>query len=162
MDTPSPPPRSFRPTSTTPGVWLRPARNEDYDFLYNLHRLALGTCISRLWGWDDARQEERFRQKFDPAKHRVIRFEDEDIGRLDVEDCGDHVKLSYIALLPGFQHKGIGADLVRSVVALAHAQDLPVRLQTLRTNPAGPFYERLGFHVTDRDSERVYFEASPH
>ena len=77
------------------------------------------------------------------------------IGRLTVEDKTDHVFLAYIALLPACQNRGIGSEIIRSVMVEAKARGKPVMLTVLKPNPVKALYERLGFVVTESDDIRV-------
>lgn len=52
-----------------------------------------------------------------------------------------------ICIAPEHQRKGIGTEVIRSIVAEAINQTLPIRLSVLKVNPARALYERLGFKV---------------
>ena len=59
---------------------------------------------------------------------------------------GPHWYLFVIGIDPDLQGQGIGARMIRHMLARTDREDLPVFLQA--PNPAVvPFYERLGFHV---------------
>lgn len=60
----------------------------------------------------------------------------------------DRVWLARIAIVPVSQRRGIGTTILRSVLAQAASQGLPVMLQVLKVNPAWQLYERLGFVIT--------------
>jgi len=132
---------------------LRPATARDTELLWRIQRLALGAYVTAVFGTDEAEQRRFFDEHFRVEAHEVIRVGGEDAGYLFYETRGEHVYLGNIALLPAFQNRGVGAEVVRHVVAQANALGLPVRLQVLRSNPARNFYERLGFEqVGETDS----------
>lgn len=126
---------------------LRPATSRDTELLWRIQRLALGSYVTAIFGTDEAAQRSFFDDHFSVEAHEVIRVEGQDAGYLLYETRGDHVYLANVALLPEFQRRGVGAEVVRHVVAQANALGLPVRLQVLRSNPARNFYERLGFEL---------------
>ncbi len=40
---------------------LRPATDDDYEFLYQLHAATIKPAVEATWGWDEVCQQERFR-----------------------------------------------------------------------------------------------------
>jgi ribosomal protein S18 acetylase RimI-like enzyme len=123
---------------------LRPATDEDRDFLFRLRAAALGPYVAQIWGWNEDEQRERFERGFDPTHYRIVQVV-EDIGAIEVERREHEYYLSNIELLPEHQEKGIGSELIRSVIDEADRQNLPVILQVFKINPARSLYERLGF-----------------
>ncbi len=79
-------------------IRLRQSTQEDYDFLYTLHRAALKDYVDQIWGWDEAWQAAHFLEKFDLSAKRIIQQDGEDIGCMAVMDEDDHIFLSYLAL----------------------------------------------------------------
>jgi ribosomal protein S18 acetylase RimI-like enzyme len=128
---------------------LRPATQDDYDFLWRLHRATMQDYVDRIWGWDDAWQAQRFSEHFNPAKLRIIMVNDVRAGCLFVERCDDLIFLNVIEIAPEFQNRGIGSRLIHDFQNEAEAQGIPVQLQVLRANPARRLYERLGFVAID-------------
>jgi ribosomal protein S18 acetylase RimI-like enzyme len=59
------------------------------------------------------------------------------------------------------QNSGIGTEVVKSFIAQAQEQRLPLCLSVLKVNPARQWYERLGFRVTDASKYHYHmkFEA---
>ena len=141
---------------------LRPATDDDFAFLFGLHRAAMGQYIETIWGWHDDWQEEYFRRKFDPSARQVIQVEGRDAGVVVVEQRPDEVYLSLIELLPEFQQRGIGTQIVNDIKATAHNAGLPVTLHVLRTNEqARRLYERLGFQVIGDEEVRLHMICEP-
>jgi ribosomal protein S18 acetylase RimI-like enzyme len=129
-------------------IRLRDAKPGDYDFLYNLHREALLPSIDLTWGWEEEWQIKHFREHFDPAIRKIIQVQGEDIGCISVQDQGDSLFIAYIAILPTYQRRGIGTYLIRNIIQEAEKRKIPIRIQTLKVNPARELYERLGFRIT--------------
>jgi ribosomal protein S18 acetylase RimI-like enzyme len=147
------------PTRPISAVTTRPATQADYQFLYTLHKLALGPYVEATWGWDEASQGKRFRDAWEPTANQVVLLHGEPIGCLRVEDPDDHVFVHSIALLPEHQRHGLGASRLRQVQASAATRGLPVRLHVLKVNPARALYERLGFAVVGEDDVRWHMES---
>ena len=126
---------------------LRPATEADRDFLYRLHVATIKEYVEPVWGWDDAFQEARFRQRFDPDECQVIAVDREDVGVLQVERRETEVFLGNIRIAPGRQRRGLGTAVIQGVLAQAERDGLPVALQVLKVNPAKRLYKRLGFVV---------------
>lgn len=127
---------------------FRPATADDYAFLYALHVAAMKEYVARTWGWDDAWQEQFFAEHFDPAAVSMIVVDGAVIGAIAVEWQTNAAFISSIEILPDYQGRGIGAAVIRGVIAEADARGLPVALRVLKINPAQRLYARLGFQRT--------------
>jgi ribosomal protein S18 acetylase RimI-like enzyme len=136
----------------------RQATPEDLAALYDLHKQALGPHVQETWGWDEAWQASCFRDRFDPTKIQVLQRGSLDIGALRFRYEEDATHLDYIALAAQHQRQGIGAAIVRGIMAEAEAAGLPVRLSVLKANPATKLYERLGLRTTHSDDHRHFME----
>lgn len=134
---------------------LAPVAPDDLPWLFELHKAALKEYVEQIWGWDEAWQRDYFFKTLNLADSRLILLGEERIGRLTVEEKPDHIFLAYIALLPAHQGKGIGTEVIRSVMAEAKEKGKPVILSVLKPNPAKALYERLGFIITTSDNVRT-------
>ena len=126
---------------------LRPARDDDFEFLFRLKAVALGPYVAKVWGWNEDEQRQRFARQFDTARYQIV-LREKDIGVVAVEEREHEIYLSNIELLPEYQRKGIGTALIGEVLAQADRKGLPVALQVFKINPARHLYERLGFEIT--------------
>lgn len=141
---------------------LRPATADDYDFLFALHRSAMRPYIEALWGWHEEWQAEYFLKKFDPATRKVIVIDGVDAGVLVVEERPDEVYVGLIELLPPYQGRGIGTEILRQLAADAHRRGLPLALHVLTTNePAQRLYKRLGFTPVAEEEHRRRMILAP-
>jgi ribosomal protein S18 acetylase RimI-like enzyme len=138
---------------------LRATKPEDFDFLYCLHRAAIKDYVAQIWGWDEAWQEERFRQQFNPSAYQIIISQDQDVGMLSVRETPSEIFLSNIEVLPEFQGQGIGSSAIRLVLEDAERRGKPVMLQVLKINPARRLYERLGFWVIGETATHYLMKA---
>jgi GNAT superfamily N-acetyltransferase len=63
-------------------------------------------------------------------------------------DAGAELYLSMLILLPAYQSRGIGAGLLKQLLAMSHAKGCTMFLRVFRTNGhARRFYEREGWFV---------------
>ena len=138
---------------------LRQATPADIQRVRELKFSGLRPYVEELWGWDADDQENRFRASFVPDRQQIIRYQNEDVGMLQVEDREDSVFLVGIYVAAGHRSKGLGSAVIRDVLALAARAGKPVKLRVLRPNPARALYERLGFRVTEESETRFSMEA---
>lgn len=148
--------------ATETSYTLRRAKEEDYDFLFALHRATMRPYVEATWGWHDDWQEEYFRRKFDARKRQIIQVNGRDIGVLVVEQLSDELYLGLIEITPVYQGRGIGSAVVGELKRRAEAQHMALTLHVLRTNTAArSLYERLGFIVIEDGPERIKMAWSP-
>lgn len=135
-------------------VQWRPATKDDEEFLLDLHRLAMGPMVEEMWGWDDAVQRSMFATYLAGGDVMVIERDGHAVGTINLRAEDDHVFVGNIEVLPAYQGQGIGSQVLRMVMADAHANNLPVRLQVLKINRAAcRLYERLEFvHTGETDT----------
>ncbi|MDA0365890.1 MAG: GNAT family N-acetyltransferase [Chloroflexi bacterium] len=129
---------------------LRPARADDFQLLYEINREALQGFVTATWGaWDEAFQQRWCRDHFLPGRAQAILSDDGAVvGYFDAERQPSCWFLHNIVLAPAWHRHGIGASLIRDLLARASEEGVPVELRVLRVNPARGLYERLGFEVT--------------
>jgi ribosomal protein S18 acetylase RimI-like enzyme len=82
-----------------------------------------------------------------PETHQVIELAGQPVGCLALEWLPDQVKLNRVFLLPEFQGRGIGSQLVGQVLVRARAARLSIRLRVFKVNPAQHLWRRLGFTI---------------
>ncbi len=134
---------------------LRPATLEDTEFLFHLLKATMREYVDQTWGWDEEWQQAYFQMRFDATKNQIIVLDDQDIGVISTEKRETEIFLSSIYILSEYQGQGIGTQLLKSLLAEAFGEGLPVTLRVLKVNPARRLYERLGFSVI-RETETHY------
>jgi ribosomal protein S18 acetylase RimI-like enzyme len=130
-------------------ISLRPITGNDFEFLRQLHKLALKSYITQTWGWDEAWQRREFTEQFNSSNGEIVAVDGTDAGLLWVSEKPTEVKLASIRRLPQFQNQGLGTRLIKDVIRDAQAKGKPVVLHVLKVNPARRLYERLGFTVSE-------------
>jgi len=140
-------------------ITLRPGNAGDAEFLFRVYAASrIGEFAAT--GWDAQVQEAFLRQQFAAqAQQYQLHYPDADF--LVIEDCGrvigrfyvarkpEEIRIIDISLIPEFQRRGIGTQLIRDLLAEGAAIGKPVRLHVERFNPAARLYERLGFRVIE-------------
>lgn len=104
-------------------------------------------------------QAAGYAAQFPAARFDVVELAGSVIGRLVVERTGAALQLIDIALTPQARGQGVGAALLRALMAQARAAGLPMRLSVSTDNPdAQRLYLRLGFAPTGRSPTHVSME----
>jgi GNAT superfamily N-acetyltransferase len=75
--------------------------------------------------------------------------DEQPIGRLYVDWNlgGQSIRIIDIAILPDWRNKGIGAGILKDLMAKAKESDLPLSIHVESFNPAKKLYLRLGFEM---------------
>jgi ribosomal protein S18 acetylase RimI-like enzyme len=142
-------------------ISLRPATEDDYDFLWWLHCATMRPYVEKTWGWDEQWQAEYFRDRFDPTTRQVVEGDGAPIGCISAERRGDRIFLGVIEIAPDHQDRGIGTKLIRGFLDEADGRGVPVELQVIKVNPARRLYERLGFVVMGKTETHYLMRRSP-
>jgi ribosomal protein S18 acetylase RimI-like enzyme len=143
-----------------PKFTLRAASAADAPFVYEMHRATMKDYVTQVWGWDEAFQAEMFSKWFVPEQFQIIVLDGQDVGLLAVEQRATELFLSTIEILPAYQGRGLGAAVVRSILAQAAAARVPAALQVLKVNPARRLYERLGFSISGETATHYQMRTS--
>ena len=148
-------------------IGFRPATTDDFEFFVALHKLSLGPYVDQIWGWDDVDQRAYLERTLSPDDTQVIVVRGRDIGRLNVEDHHDEVFIGLIEITPDYQGRGIGGQIIQSLLDAAFAEGKRVRLNVLQVNTrAYQLYRRLGFTEVSREGVapeiRIRMLAQPH
>ena len=144
--------RAFR------GWVLRGAQPTDEEFLFALHRDAMGAYVDQTWGWDEEWQRAHFAANYAPERQAAIVRGGtvlRDVGRISLTRHWRKIFLRDIELMGPERNHGVGTAIITAVVALARDSDRYVELRVLRCNPAQRLYARLGFRVIDDDGARL-------
>jgi GNAT superfamily N-acetyltransferase len=133
-------------------ITLKPADGGDADSVRELVRAAYAKWIPVI-GREPRPMTVDYRTAI--AEHDVLLAHADTTlaGIIETMICGDHVWIENLAVLPAFQGKGVGRQLLDTAEDLARRAGLPeVRLLTnaaFAENVA--FYERRGFRVTKEE-----------
>lgn len=148
-------------------VELRVVEDGDQDFLFSVYASTRADEMN-LVDWSDAQKNAFLHMQFEAqtkhyllyypnAEYKIIERAGVPLGRLIVEDRGDHFLIMDIALLPEYRQAGIGTFLIQELKQEAIRLNLPLVLRVEFFNPAIRLYDRLGF-VKTREVNAVYQE----
>jgi ribosomal protein S18 acetylase RimI-like enzyme len=152
-------------------VELLPVAAGDREFLY---RVYASTRAEELAGvpWDDAQkdaflrmqfdaQDQWYREQYPQATYDVIVVDGDPAGRLYLHRGKTEIRIVDIALLPEHRGSGVGASLLRDLLAEADAGGKRVTIHVERMNPALRLYGRLGFSVAEDKGVYLFLERRP-
>jgi putative hydrolase of the HAD superfamily len=128
---------------------LKPAKDTDREFAYQVKKAAEGTYITELWGWDEGVQRNFHAKQWQENRPNIIFYGNRPIGTLAVNEKTEGIEVAQFFILPEFQNRGIGTFLMRQIVERADQSGRKIRLRYLKNNPVATFYLRLGFQIVD-------------
>ena len=132
----------------------RQAEESDVPFLLRLRRESMDRHLQASGAsTSEADHLARLRYRFECAE--VLLDDGNPVGLLKVSRDAKDWKVIQIQLAPSHQGQGLGAKLLRQVIAEAVAAGASLTLSVLKANPARSLYERLGF-VVESESEHEY------
>ncbi len=130
---------------------VRAATEVDAPFLVDLALKAYRAVVTRQFGsWSEREQAARFAAKVTRLPFEVGELAGRPIAAVSSSVHADHVFLNELLVLPEFQNRGFGTELLEREIRRARQLGLPLRLHTLRLNTAVRLFERHGFVVTSR------------
>jgi ribosomal protein S18 acetylase RimI-like enzyme len=158
-------------------VTLRPAVQADEPFLHALYRDRRMPELAPLpWGPDERQafvdmqfraQQSGYAARFPQADHWIVTVADHDggeptaIGRLLVDRRPDEHRIVDLVILTGWRCRGIGTALMRSAMADADADAVPVRLAAAAHDERLVYwYMNLGFVAIGSAGVNVAMERS--
>jgi GNAT superfamily N-acetyltransferase len=141
-------------------VTLRTVTPEDNEFLLAVYANTREEELAQVnWepnqkeifiAWQFGLQRQEYDARYPNARYQVILVNDQPAGRIWVGEDDTQIRLLDIALLKGFQNRGVGTRLLKQLVAEADEKNKPLRHMVFVLNSdAHRFYERLGFVVIE-------------
>ena len=127
-------------------VELRGANKKDFDFLFYLKKSTLKPYVEKVWGWDEEIQLNLFIGKFLSEYVQILMQNNQNIGMIEIEETDSEILMHNIQILPKYQNKGTGTDILKALIKKAISLNKTVKIQVLKVNlRALRLYERLGF-----------------
>jgi ribosomal protein S18 acetylase RimI-like enzyme len=125
---------------------FRPAVEADLPFLLALRLQTMAPNFVRQ-GIALSDEEHRQRAGFRLDACRIVQRDGQDIGMVKVLHEGRTWTIEQLQIASGHQGGGIGAAVLRTIIADARAAGALLRLSVLKQNPAARLYARLGFRT---------------
>lgn len=145
-------------TILAPSVTFRPVQDSDTPFLRALfastraHEFAFVDWTPQAFQEFLDRQYDMqntsYRMHYPGAAFTIIQVDGVDVGRLYVDRQDRCLRLIELTLAPEWCGRGLGTDLLRSLMNEAHGGKVPVQLCVQKESRALGLYLRHGFVVT--------------
>ncbi|MBQ1111857.1 MULTISPECIES: GNAT family N-acetyltransferase [Streptomyces] len=146
----------------TPHDWtLRPALPEDVEAIAELRAVVMRPDLERLGRYDEDRVRQRLRDSYSPEHTSIVEAAGAFAGSVALRPAADDRWLEHFYLSPALQGHGIGSAVLRTLLARADAERVPVRLNVLRGSAARRLYERHGFALEREDPVDVFLVREP-
>lgn len=153
-------------------VSLRQVGPDDESFLFELYAstreeelalVAWGAAVKTAFLRQQFHaQQMHYRGTYPNAMDQVILHDDRPVGQISVARSAREIHLIDIALLPGWQGRGIGTALIGDLLREADRAGTPVRLHVFVGNHrARRLYERLGFAPIGGADLHILMERCP-
>ncbi|MEV7414061.1 GNAT family N-acetyltransferase [Streptomyces sp. NPDC089919] len=141
---------------------LRTAGPADIEPIAELKAVVMRADLTRLGRFGEERCRRIFREGFAPGFTSVIELAGAFAGSLTLRphQRGGR-EIAHFYLDPAVQGRGLGGEILRSVLADCDARGLPVRLTVLQGSAARRFYERHGFALESEDPIDVHMLRPP-
>lgn len=140
---------------------LRCATHKDYNFVYELNKITMLKYIEKIWRWEENIQQKFFGDKFSHEKYKIIVYDDVDIGVVSVSTNDNAIFIEIIEILPGYQSKGIGTEIISKIIADSKNKNYSrAWLQVFKTNPAKKLYDKLGFLIKSETETHYIMELN--
>jgi ribosomal protein S18 acetylase RimI-like enzyme len=125
---------------------LRSATVNDIEFIYELRTKTMKLFFEGTLGWNEAKEREKAADELTNAE--IIMVGQKRAGIIKVIPRTDELHLHQMQILPEFQKKGIGAELVRQTIKRSEQSRMPITLFVVKNTPAKNLYEQFGFMVS--------------
>jgi GNAT superfamily N-acetyltransferase len=140
-------------------IWrFGPVSEADFEPLLAIRIDVMREHLERVFRYKPSRARRIFREHFSEPGLRLILIGDETAGCVAFRIGESEIKIDSFYLARQHHNRGLGAAILKVLLAEADALGLPVRLEVLRGSPAGRFYERHGFVKLGEDDVEAEYE----
>ena len=129
--------------------YLRKVEKQDWDFIWALRVETMKEKIVNSYGWDEMIQRSYAEESFNGE---IVIVNDQPVGVITLCDWGEQLHLTWIAIRPELQKKGIGTKLIQHCQEQAAKIQKPLTLQVLSNNQAISLDKRCGFKIFNENS----------
>jgi GNAT superfamily N-acetyltransferase len=130
--------------ATAIGLALEGASAGDFEALHALRLRAMRESLERLGRYDPQQARERLAAGFAPEHTQHIVVDGRRVGFVVLKRLSHVMRLDHLYIDPPFQRRGIGAQVMRWVLAQADEAQFPLELCALKGSNANRFYLRHG------------------
>ena len=141
-----------------PAVALRPARDDDLEFTYQVKKAAEGELVRSIYGWVEGVQRDFQKKDFTEKRPCLVVVEGKPVGTVAIIECDGYLEVGQFFIAPENQNRGIGSCILERAVRQADEKKLTARLAYLRGNRAEALYRRFGFELVGSTETHRYME----
>lgn len=142
-----------------PAEWsFRTATIADFEPLLDLRLRVMRPHLERIGRFDPARARQYFGEGFDLDWMRVILVGETIAGCVCFRREDEHWVIEYFYLEPAHHRTGLGASILKGLLAEADRSGRIVRLEVVKGSEAARFYERYGFARYGEGPWDVFYE----
>ena len=134
------------------------ASDADYEFSYQVKKLAQGPHITERWGWDEDKQRRFHRKAWEEERPDVITYQEEQIGTITVLKENNCVRVAQFFILPEYQRQGIGSFLLEGILKNADTAGKLSKVTFLEGSPVESLYRRYGFNLVEQGDGFCFME----
>ena len=136
-------------------ITFRPVADRDAEFLVSVYASTRADELAQV-AWDETQKDAFVRMQFEAqrkfyqseypgAEFQIIVVAGEPAGRLYVHRREKEIRIMDIALLPPFRGRGVGTQILETILAEGAGSGRAVTIHVEVFNPAQRLYGRLGF-----------------
>ena len=103
-------------------------------------------------------QRKHYSANYPQGVHEVICADNNPVGRVWTAVLEDELRIMDITLLPEWRGRGVGAAVLRELIAQSEALSKPLRVWVEIWNPSQGIFQHLGFQAGNNDGVNVLFE----
>ena len=130
----------------------------DFEPLLAIRIDVMREHLERVFRYEPSRARRIFRGHFDEPGLRLILLNGERVGCVGFRRHADEIKIDSFYLNRRLHNAGLGARILKVLLAEADAAGLPVRLEVLTGSKADRFYLRHGFVKLKEDEIEGHYE----
>lgn len=124
----------------------------DRRAIFALYKLSLQEYVAQSFGWDENFQQTRFNASYLDPEFILIELGSVVAGYVSLTAKVQEMHLSLLLLHPEYRNRGIGREVMQTLMSRASESGLPLTLSCFLCNKgAMRFYEKLGFRLVTKD-----------
>jgi GNAT superfamily N-acetyltransferase len=155
-----------------PRLSFRPIEPGDMEFLLQVYRSTREEELAMVVDWTAEQKDAFVLQQFTAqhawyqehyvgASFEVVLVDGVPAGRLYLHRRSAEIRLVDITFLPEFRGGGLGASILRDLMAEGESMGKPVTIHVEIYNPAMRLYQRLGFRPIEDRGPYLLMEWRP-
>jgi ribosomal protein S18 acetylase RimI-like enzyme len=137
-----------------------PISQKDYEFGFNIKRKVFKEYVEKTWGkWNEEEQLISYKNSFKLENNYIIVIENKKIGWLNYEELDSIIKINQIFIIPEYQNKGIGTNIINEIIEKGRQNKKTITLRVLKVNEkALKLYKKMSFIVNEENDTHYYLK----